>query len=48
VWRSSCNGELRLYYGAADTCLALITARTADVVNWLRSQPSTPSHCARD
>ena len=39
---------LRLYYGAADTCLGLITARIADILDWLRSQPSTPSDFARD
>ena len=44
----TCEGELRLYYGAADTCLGLITARIADVLDWLRSQPSTPSDLARD
>jgi predicted GH43/DUF377 family glycosyl hydrolase len=44
----SCDGELRLYYGAADTCLGLITARTADVLSWLRSQPSLPNDFARD
>jgi predicted GH43/DUF377 family glycosyl hydrolase len=44
----ACDGELRLYYGAADTCLGLITARIADVLDWLRSQPSTPSHFTRE
>jgi predicted GH43/DUF377 family glycosyl hydrolase len=43
-----CDGELRLYYGAADTCLGLITARLTDVLAWLRSQPGTPSHYIRD
>ena len=39
---------INLYYGAADTCLGLITARIADVLDWLRSQPSTPSQFARE
>ena len=39
-----CDGELRLYYGAADTCVGLITARIADVLDWLRTQPSERNH----
>ena len=34
------SGELRLYYGAADTCVGLMTANIADVLNWLRTQPA--------
>jgi predicted GH43/DUF377 family glycosyl hydrolase len=34
------DGELRLYYGAADTCVGLMTARIADVLDWLRTQPA--------
>src|SRR5437588_11466041 len=37
----TCDGELRLYYGAADTCIGLLPARIADVLDWLRSQTST-------
>lgn len=33
------SGELRLYYGAADTCVGLMTARIAEVLDWLRTQP---------
>jgi predicted GH43/DUF377 family glycosyl hydrolase len=29
------TGQLRLYYGAADTCVALATAQLSDVLNWL-------------
>lgn len=42
------DGELRLYYGAADTCLGLMSARIADILAWLRHQPSTTSHDTRD
>ncbi len=31
---------LRVYYGAADTCVAVATARVADLLDWLRSQPA--------
>jgi predicted GH43/DUF377 family glycosyl hydrolase len=30
--------EVRLYYGGADTCLALATARLSDLIDWLKSQ----------
>ncbi|MSQ27891.1 MAG: hypothetical protein EXR51_07120 [Dehalococcoidia bacterium] len=33
------NGELRLYYGAADTCVGLLTAPLSDLLAWLRTQP---------
>jgi len=32
--------ELRVYYGAADTCVAVATARVADLLDWLRTQPA--------
>ena len=32
------NDELRMYYGAADTCIALATARLSDLLDWLRAQ----------
>ena len=35
------TGLLRLYYGAADTCIALATARLDDVLDYLTSQPPT-------
>lgn len=34
------SGELRLYYGAADTCVALLTAPIRDILAWLRTQPT--------
>ena len=35
--------ELRLYYGAADTCVAVATARVSDLLDWLRSQSAESS-----
>lgn len=32
--------ELRMYYGAADTAVALATAKVADLLDWLRAQPA--------
>jgi predicted GH43/DUF377 family glycosyl hydrolase len=34
------SGELRLYYGAADSCVGLLTAQITDVLDWLRTQPA--------
>ncbi|MEA2640382.1 MAG: beta,4-mannooligosaccharide/beta,4-mannosyl-N-acetylglucosamine phosphorylase [Chloroflexota bacterium] len=34
------SGELRLYYGAADTSVGLMTAQIGDVLDWLRTQPA--------
>jgi predicted GH43/DUF377 family glycosyl hydrolase len=34
------SGELRLYYGAADTCVCLMTAQMDDVLDWLATQPA--------
>jgi predicted GH43/DUF377 family glycosyl hydrolase len=31
------SGTLRLYYGAADTCIALATAKVTDLLDWLRA-----------
>jgi predicted GH43/DUF377 family glycosyl hydrolase len=33
------SGLLRMYYGAADTSIAVATARVDDLVAWLRQQP---------
>ena len=33
------SGEFRLYYGAADTCVGLMTAQIGDILDWLRTQP---------
>jgi len=34
------TGELRLYYGAADTCVGLMSGRLAEILDWLRTQPA--------
>jgi hypothetical protein len=31
---------LKMYYGAADTCIAVATAKVSDLLDWLRTQPS--------
>ena len=36
------SGELRLYYGAADSCVGLMTAQIDQVLDWLRTQPMPP------
>ncbi len=36
------GGTIRLYYGGADTCLALATAQLSDVVGYLRTCPAPP------
>jgi predicted GH43/DUF377 family glycosyl hydrolase len=36
------SDELRLYYGAADTCIGLATARLSDVLAYLRECPPGP------
>ena len=33
------SGIIRLYYGGADTCLALATAQLSDVLDYLRTCP---------
>ncbi len=38
------SGELRLYYGAADTCVGLLTAQIGEVLDWLRMQPEPRQH----
>ena len=34
------TGTIRLYYGGADTCLALATAQLSDVLGYLRTCPA--------
>ena len=34
------NGNIRLYYGAADTSIALATANLEDLLDWLKSSES--------
>jgi predicted GH43/DUF377 family glycosyl hydrolase len=36
------NGEIRMYYGAADTCLALAIGNLDDLLDWLKNTPSHP------
>src|SRR5436190_24403127 len=36
------SGQLRLYYGAADTSVGLMTAHIGEVLDWLRTQPTPP------
>lgn len=36
------TGEIRLYYGGADSCLALATARLSDLLDYLRECPAPP------
>ena len=36
------SGAIRLYYGGADTCLALATAQLSDVLSYLRKCPAPP------
>jgi predicted GH43/DUF377 family glycosyl hydrolase len=40
------SGELRLYYGAADTCVGLMTAQLTDVLDWLHTQPAPVAEAA--
>lgn len=35
--------EIRLYYGAADTCIALATAKLSDVVDYIMKCPAPPA-----
>jgi predicted GH43/DUF377 family glycosyl hydrolase len=36
--------KLRLYFGAANTCVAMATARLTDVIDHLLADPSTDPH----
>jgi hypothetical protein len=36
------SGMIRMYYGGADSCLALATARLADVLDYVRTCPAPP------
>lgn len=36
------TGTIRMYYGGADSCLALATARLTDVLDYVRSCPTPP------
>lgn len=41
------RGLVRLYYGGADTCLGLATARLADLLDYLRACPAPPARNRR-
>ncbi len=34
------SGDLRIYYGGADTCVAVATARVDDLLEWLHAEPN--------
>lgn len=34
------SDEIRLYYGGADTCVALATARLSDLLSYIRTCPA--------
>jgi beta-1,4-mannooligosaccharide/beta-1,4-mannosyl-N-acetylglucosamine phosphorylase len=36
------NGTIRMYYGGADSCLALAVAELSDVLGYLRKCPAPP------
>ncbi|NQV22928.1 MAG: glycosidase [Rhodopirellula sp.] len=36
------SGEIRMYYGGADSCMALATAQLADVLSFVRRGPAPP------
>jgi hypothetical protein len=38
--QQAASGTIRLYYGGADTCLALATAQLSDVLGYLRTCPA--------
>ncbi len=36
------SGQLRMYYGAADSCIAVATANIADLIDWLTANDPQP------
>jgi predicted GH43/DUF377 family glycosyl hydrolase len=36
------SGMIQMYYGGADSCLALATARLTDVLDYVRACPAPP------
>jgi predicted GH43/DUF377 family glycosyl hydrolase len=36
------TGVIRIYYGGADTCIALATAQVSDLLSYLRTCPVPP------
>jgi hypothetical protein len=41
------SGAIRIYYGAADTCLALATAQVSDLLSYLGTCPAPHTHKRR-
>ena len=41
------SGAIRLYYGGADTCVALATARLSDLLSFLRKCPAPEQRAGR-
>ena len=39
-WILDPSGEIRIYYGGADSCVALATAQLSDVLDYLRKCPA--------
>jgi predicted GH43/DUF377 family glycosyl hydrolase len=37
------TGMIRMYYGGADSCLALATAKVSDLLGYLQSCPAPPA-----
>ena len=37
------TGMIRMYYGGADSCLALATAKLSDVLSYLKKCPAPPT-----
>jgi predicted GH43/DUF377 family glycosyl hydrolase len=44
-WVADKNGDIRMYYGGADSCMALATAKTSELLDYLRNCPE-PSDSA--
>ncbi len=38
------SGTIRIYYGGADTCIALATAQLSDLLSYLRQCPAPPAN----
>jgi len=41
------SGEIRLYYGGADTCVALATAQLSEILGYLRDCPASSTRKSR-
>jgi predicted GH43/DUF377 family glycosyl hydrolase len=36
------DGQVRIYYGGADSCIALATANVAELIDWLKITAAQP------